>query len=221
MVGKGEMAKESKKISRREREKSLRRGEILAAARKVFGAHGYDNATLDEVAREAEFAKGTLYSYFDSKADLFAALVEHEFDEFEDNIKQVLARQPDAVEAARAGIAVLLSFFQSRSDFYRVAISLRETGKREEADKIRRVVKKRLSALADLLGSRFAEGIRDSFFKEYDARFLGFLLLGTVHYYSVYMMRFGPDVDLTEGTEMLCDIYLDGVRELRPDAAEE
>jgi hypothetical protein len=42
-----------------------------------------------------------------------------------------------------------------------------------------------------------------------------------VHYYSVYMLRFGPGVDLTAGTEMLCDIYLDGVRWLRPEAAEE
>jgi hypothetical protein len=33
-------------------------------------------------------------------------------------------------------------------------------------------------------------------------------------------MRFGPGVDLTKGTEMLCDIYLDGVRELRPDVSE-
>lgn len=215
------MAEKSIKRSRREREKSLRRGEILAAARKVFGAHGYEGATLDEVAREAEFAKGTIYSYFDSKAELFAALAEYEFDEVEGNIKEVLARQRDAVGAARAGIAVLLSFFQSRSDFYRVAISLRDTGKREEAEKIRDVVRKRISALANLLGSRFAEGIRNGFFKGYDARFLGFLLLGIVHYYSVYMMRFGPGVDLTKGTEMLCDIYLDGVRCLLPDAAEE
>ncbi len=215
------MAKESKKVSRREREKSLRRGEILAAARKVFGAHGYERATLDEVAREAEFAKGTIYSYFDSKAELFAALTEHEFDEVEDNIKRVLAGQPDAVETARAGIAVLVSFFQSRSDFYRVAVSLRDVGRSEEADKILCVVKKRIGGLAGLLGNRFAEGIRDGSFKEYDARFLGFLLLGMVHYYSIYMMRFGPDVDLTQGTEMLCDIYLDGVRRLPPGAAEE
>ena len=62
-----------KKISRREREKLARRRGILTAARKVFGARGYEGATLDEVAREAEFAKGTLYSYFDSKAELFAA----------------------------------------------------------------------------------------------------------------------------------------------------
>ncbi|HUU56948.1 MAG TPA: TetR/AcrR family transcriptional regulator [bacterium] len=215
------MKRENKKLSRRERERSLRRAEILAAARKVFGARGYEGATLDEVAREAEFAKGTLYSYFDSKAELFAALVEHEFDEFQKNIKEVLAREPDAADAARAVIAVLLEFFQSRSDFYRVAMSLRETGKQEEAEKIRGVVMKRVNELADLLGGRFAEGIREGFFKEYDARFLGFLLLGIVHYYSVYMMRFGPGIDLTKGTEMLCDIYLDGVRELRPDAAEE
>ena len=215
------MTRESKKPSRRERERLLRRAEILAAARKVFGARGYEGATLDEVAREAEFAKGTLYSYFDSKAELFAALVEHEFDEFQKNIKEVLAREPGAADAARAVITVLLEFFQSRSDFYRVAMSLRDTGKQEEAEKIRGVVMKRVNELADLLGGRFAEGIREGFFKEYDARFLGFLLLGVVHYYSVYMMRFGPGVDLTKGTEMLCDIYLDGVRELRPDAAEE
>lgn len=215
------MAEKSIKPSRREREKSLRRAEILAAARKVFGEHGYEGATLDEVAREAEFAKGTIYSYFDSKADLFAALAEYEFDEVEGNINEVLARQRDAVGAARAGIAVLLSFFQSRSDFYRVAISLRDTAKREEAEKIRGVVKKRISALADVLGSRFAEGIRNGLVKEYDARFLGYLLLGIVHYYSVYMIRFGPGADLTEGTEMLCDIYLDGVRRLLPGAAEE
>ncbi len=208
-------------MSRRERERLLRRAEILAAARKVFGARGYEGATLDEVAREAEFAKGTLYSYFDSKAELFAALAESEFDGLQASVEDVLALEPGAADAARAVIGVLLEFFQSRSDFYRVAMSLRDTGKREEAEKIRGVVMKRISELADLLGGRFEEGIRDGLFKEYDARFLGFLLLGVVHYYSVYVMRFGPGIDLTGGTEMLSDIYLDGVRRLRLDVAEE
>jgi AcrR family transcriptional regulator len=221
MVRREKKRLEGPKMSRRERERLARRRDILEAARKVFGARGYDGATLDEVAREAEFAKGTLYSYFDSKAELFAALVEYEFEGLLINIKQVLAREADAADAARGVIAVLLEFFQSRSDFYRVAMALRDTGKQEEAKKIRGVVMKRLGEMADLLGGRLAEGIRDGFFKEYDARFLGFLLLGVVHYYSVYKLRSGPAVDLTEGTEMLCDIYLDGVRWLRPDVPEE
>ncbi|MCP4230439.1 MAG: TetR family transcriptional regulator, partial [bacterium] len=48
-----------KKLSRRERERLARRNDILAAARKVVAAKGYDRATLDEIAHEAEFAKGT------------------------------------------------------------------------------------------------------------------------------------------------------------------
>ncbi len=79
----------------------------------------------------------------------------------------------------------------------------------------------RLGEFGDLLGAKFAAGIRDGLFKEYDARFLGFLLLGIVHYYSVYMLRYGGAERLTDGADMLCDIYLDGVRWLRPDAPEE
>jgi AcrR family transcriptional regulator len=215
------MVKGVQKLSRRERERLARRQEILKAARKVFGARGYERATLDEVAREAEFAKGTLYSYFESKADLFAELVEYEFEEVLACAKEALGREEDAAAAARALIRVFLEFFESRSDFYRAAMAFRETGRPREVERVHGVVMKRLGELGDLWGARLEAGIRDGFFKEYDARFLGFLLLGIVHYYSVYMFRYGRAENLTDGAEMLCDVYLDGVRRLRPDAPEE
>lgn len=215
------MEKDAEKMSRREREKLARRREILEAARKVFGARGYEGATLDEVAREAEFAKGTLYSYFDSKADLFAELVEYEFDNVLAQAKEALKGEPDPSAAARAVIRVFLEFFESRADFYRAALAYRETGKPQEVEKFRGLLMRRLGELGDLLGARLAAGIREGLFKEYDARFLGFLLLGIVHYYSVYMLRYGNAGKLTDGTDMLCDIYLDGVRWLRPGAPEE
>lgn len=215
------MEDDNKGLSRREREKLARRREILAAARKVFGAYGYEGATLDEVAREAEFAKGTLYSYFDSKAELFAELVEYEFDDVLAQTKEALAEEVDATATARAVISVFLEFFESRADFYRAAMAYRETGRPEEVERLHGVVMTRLGELGDLLGAKFAAGIRDGLFKEYDARFLGFLLLGIVHYYSVYMLRYGSPEKLTDGADMLCDIYLDGVRWLRPDVPEE
>src|SRR6266704_5306625 len=52
------------------------RGLVLAAARRVFLARGYAGATLDAIAQEAGFSKGVVYSQFDSKADLFLALLE-------------------------------------------------------------------------------------------------------------------------------------------------
>ena len=49
---------------------------VLDAARRVFLARGYHGATLEQIADEAGFSKGVVYSQFDSKADLFLALLE-------------------------------------------------------------------------------------------------------------------------------------------------
>lgn len=52
------------------------RGLVLDAARQVFLARGYHGATLEQIADEAGFSKGVVYSQFTSKADLFLALLE-------------------------------------------------------------------------------------------------------------------------------------------------
>jgi len=49
---------------------------LLAAARRVFLERGYYAATLDQIADEAGFSKGAVYSRFASKADMFLALLE-------------------------------------------------------------------------------------------------------------------------------------------------
>ncbi len=48
---------------------------IVAAARREFAAKGYAAARLDDIARAAGVAKGTIYLYFDSKAALFEGVV--------------------------------------------------------------------------------------------------------------------------------------------------
>jgi AcrR family transcriptional regulator len=52
------------------------RSRVLTAARRVFVARGYHASTLEQIADEAGFSKGVVYSQFDSKADLFLALLD-------------------------------------------------------------------------------------------------------------------------------------------------
>lgn len=59
------------RVERTEQNRSL----VLAAARRVFLARGYHGATLEQIADEAGFSKGVVYSQFDSKADLFLTLL--------------------------------------------------------------------------------------------------------------------------------------------------
>lgn len=61
---------------RKEREKEQRRQDIIRAAEKIFFSKGFDQSTMDDVAKEAELSKGTLYLYFRSKVDLHWAITE-------------------------------------------------------------------------------------------------------------------------------------------------
>ncbi len=67
--------KASKPSLRRRERKVHRQEEILTAAFEVFAAHGYEAARVDDVARQAGIAKGTIYLYFRDKEQLFRAVV--------------------------------------------------------------------------------------------------------------------------------------------------
>jgi AcrR family transcriptional regulator len=58
-----------------EQQKSQRRDEIIAAAKKVFARNGFHDTTIADIAKEAELAYGSIYWYFDSKDDLFRQLI--------------------------------------------------------------------------------------------------------------------------------------------------
>ena len=65
----------SPRLSRAE-QNGRNRALLLDAARRVFLERGYYAATLDQIADEAGFSKGAVYSRFASKADMFLALLE-------------------------------------------------------------------------------------------------------------------------------------------------
>src|SRR5258708_19886673 len=63
-----------------ERRRQQTRDYLLAAAAQVFAERGFHGATLDEVAAVAGFTKGAVYSNFNSKDDLFLALLESRYE---------------------------------------------------------------------------------------------------------------------------------------------
>ena len=58
-----------------ERRKDARPGELASAALELFVERGFAATRLDDVAKRAGVSKGTLYLYFDSKDDLFKAVI--------------------------------------------------------------------------------------------------------------------------------------------------
>ena len=111
-------------LSRKERERLAHRNEILDAAERVFVARGYDGATVEQVAQEADFAVGTLYNFFDSKAKLLEEvmmkLARHAFT----LAVQKVFNDPDPKKALDALIELRLRPPKEHRDFGRVLIEM-------------------------------------------------------------------------------------------------
>ncbi len=68
------------RLTRSER-KERTREELVAAARRVFLRRGFHAASLEEIAEEAGYTKGAVYSSFESKDELFLAVLDAHFDQ--------------------------------------------------------------------------------------------------------------------------------------------
>jgi AcrR family transcriptional regulator len=70
-----------------------RRARVLTAALKVFGRHGYQKTSMNEVAQAAGISRPNLYLHFSNKETLYRAALKHELD-------TALAEASNALEAA-------------------------------------------------------------------------------------------------------------------------
>jgi AcrR family transcriptional regulator len=106
--------------TRRQREITARRGEILSAARSVFAERGYASATLDEIAARAELAKGTIYNYFKNKEDIFREVVESVLTDFEEMAKDAVGDRGSAREIYYRYAERTFEYFSVHGDVLRL-----------------------------------------------------------------------------------------------------
>ncbi len=106
------------------------RDRLLTAARKVFAERGYATSTLDAIAERAGFSKGVVYSQFDSKADLFLALLE----------QRIAARAAENLAAVEQ---------QDPRSALRAIVRIGDRGTREERDWQRALIEFRAQASYD------------------------------------------------------------------------
>ena len=94
----------------REQRKAETRTALLDAAGRVFAHRGYHAASVDEVADEAGYSTGALYSNFDGKEDLFLALLQREIERQAEGVAAAVAERGSLDERARGGAEYWVEF---------------------------------------------------------------------------------------------------------------
>jgi AcrR family transcriptional regulator len=75
---------------------------VLDAAERLFVANGFAATSLDDIAREAGFSKGAVYSNFEGKTDLFFAIVEQQFEQLATQLRRAVEAEDDALSRLAA-----------------------------------------------------------------------------------------------------------------------
>lgn len=121
-------------IPRKEREKLARQRDILNAARDLFVEKGYSDTTLEEIARRAEFGKGTIYNYFNNKEELFFAIMDEMIDQLLKHVQSTIldSGAPDARTALTAYAKGLLTLAKENWEFTRMLIKELHNAKLDE-----------------------------------------------------------------------------------------
>uniref|UniRef100_A0A7V3ZZ40 TetR/AcrR family transcriptional regulator n=1 Tax=candidate division WOR-3 bacterium TaxID=2052148 RepID=A0A7V3ZZ40_UNCW3 len=93
------------------------RERILIAARDVFGKKGFYETKMEDIAREAGVAKGTLYLYFQSKEELYQCLIKEGIKYFIHRLKEAIEVHDALEDKIRALIKTLILLIEENRDF--------------------------------------------------------------------------------------------------------
>jgi AcrR family transcriptional regulator len=107
---------------RKAREKEHRREEILNAAERLFFSRGINRTTMDEIADEAELAKGTLYLYFKSREDIHLAIASRGITRLNEMIGELSSLPVKAIEKLVRLGWIFIDFSKKFPDYVRTLL---------------------------------------------------------------------------------------------------
>jgi AcrR family transcriptional regulator len=139
-------------LTRKETQERTRE-RLLSAAAKVFARRGYHGATVDEIASEAGFTIGALYSNFAGKEELFLALADRQVAQRANEIRAIAEAAEGDGDASDEAAAQFRTFLEADPDwpllFYEFwSLSVRNPELQGELAKRRDVIR---DALAETL----------------------------------------------------------------------
>ena len=102
----------------------FRRSEILTAAAKVFATKGFVATRMDDIAKAARLAKGTLYLYFQSKDAIYQASVQQAVTKLATLTEERMRNESDLAGKLAAFISVRIDFWNDQQQLYRIILSI-------------------------------------------------------------------------------------------------
>lgn len=145
-----------------------RRNQILDTAEDVFAKHGFDEATMDDIAGKSGLSKGAIYWYFKKKDDIISALLERVFRRSIQAIRHIASEEITVRERLLRIGEQISRDYRAMSRLMPIALEFYAVALRQRS--IRKHLAIIYGQLLSILDPLIEEGIRRGEFANTDAR---------------------------------------------------
>jgi AcrR family transcriptional regulator len=194
---------------RRKAEREARRVAILEAAERVISREGFQGASIDTIAREADFAAGTLYLYFKDKDDLCAALFAEKIAEMVEELDVQVAKAPNPLQALKNAVRVHFRFHQKQRAFFDVFVRHRP-GAAEMKGRLWERIQTARDRHIGILTAVVQLAQKQGLVRSGNARRYAVALLGLVIHFSREAARTGTALPLNRNVDFVMDLFFHG-----------
>lgn len=183
---------------------------IIDAAVRVIAEHGYHNAQVAKIAREAKVADGTIYLYFENKDDVLISLFTEKMGKFVSEAKQVLKQIDSPIEQLRE---IIRLHFEILEQDYKLAI-VTQIELRQANPKIRKRINAVLKKYLDVIDRVIEEGIKQGMFRpDVDVRNVRKMIFGTIDETVSSWIMDDRKYSLVEQADEIHRLFLYGIKQ--------
>ena len=131
--------------------RSVRRAQLLEAAKEVFVKAGYHAAAMDDIADRAGVSKPVLYQHFPGKLELYLALLDQHSGELLDLIRAALASTTENKQRVAATIGAYFEFVDRDGAPFRLVFESDLTNEAAGRERVDRVSQDSAEAIAEVI----------------------------------------------------------------------
>jgi AcrR family transcriptional regulator len=193
----------------KEQRKELHRLEILQVAEQLFARQGYHVTTMEEVAEECGWSKGTLYLYFKSKEDLFFSVLFEKLDQFSATLFADLKSSQGIDRKISALIDAQFDFFTENKHFFQLVITEQSKVMHSSNSGLREELIQKQHSQIDEISQALSEGMEDN--TPVQATILAGSIIGAVNLHLVSWLMAGEGTDLQQIKSQLTTLFIHGI----------
>ncbi|MFH1976607.1 MAG: TetR/AcrR family transcriptional regulator [Pseudomonadota bacterium] len=166
---------------RREREKEERRKQILDAAKALLFEKGLNATSMNQIAKKAEIGVATIYFYYKSKEDLFAALQVEGLNLLYFKLEKACEKESDPAKKLKTAAQVFLRFSRENKNYFDIINYFLSAPDQIFTPDLKGQIDRHGNIIIEIVEKYIKEGIESRIFKRIDSRRHSVLFWATLY----------------------------------------